>query len=240
MAWPVPVEALWNDLQSVRAELLKETEGLSQSQADWRPAEQEWSVGEILHHLTLAEVGTGKLTSKLLQGRAAAPAAVSARPHRASRRVPPPPPGPPRRRRWSTRSVAMRWSGWSPISKAIRERSRQSIERLAAVDPRGLKWRHFTLGEMDLAQWWLLHVRHETDHLAAAARREGGPGLPPRREGHPPQSPEGDRGGRPAPGQGAPRRARHPAQHRAGHPRQRAPDRATPWWAATTWSRCAR
>jgi hypothetical protein len=49
--------------------------------------------------------------------------------------------------------------------KAIRERSRQSIERLAAVDPRGLKWRHFTLGEMDLAQWWLLHIRHEADHL---------------------------------------------------------------------------
>ena len=46
-------------------EILKETEGLSQTQADWRPAEQEWSVGEILHHLTLAEVGTGKLTSKL-------------------------------------------------------------------------------------------------------------------------------------------------------------------------------
>jgi hypothetical protein len=28
-----------------------------------------------------------------------------------------------------------------------------------------LRWRHATLGEMDLAQWWLLHVRHETDHL---------------------------------------------------------------------------
>src|SRR6476620_137134 len=67
MDWPVPVEALWNDLQSVRSELLKEAEGLSQIQADWRPAEQEWSVGEILHHLTLAEVGTGKLTSKLLK-----------------------------------------------------------------------------------------------------------------------------------------------------------------------------
>ena len=67
MAWPVPVEALWNDLQSVRAELLKETDGLSQTQADWRPAEQELSVGEILHHLTLAEVGTGKLMPAALR-----------------------------------------------------------------------------------------------------------------------------------------------------------------------------
>ena len=65
MAWPAPLEALWNDMESVRAELLKETEGLSQAQSVWRPREEDWSVGEILHHLTLAEVGTGKLTSKL-------------------------------------------------------------------------------------------------------------------------------------------------------------------------------
>ena len=67
MALPAPVEALWNELQSVRTQLLKETEGLSQAQADWRPSEQDWSIGEILHHLVLAEVGTGKLTSKLFK-----------------------------------------------------------------------------------------------------------------------------------------------------------------------------
>ena len=62
--------------------------------------------------------------------------------------------------------------------KAIRERSRQSIERLAAVDPRGLKWRHFTLGEMDLAQWWLLHVRHEADHLEQLRAVKAAQGFP--------------------------------------------------------------
>ena len=67
MAWPAPVESLWNDLESVRAQLLKEAEALSQAQADWRPAEGEWSIGEILHHVMLAEVGTSKLTSKLLR-----------------------------------------------------------------------------------------------------------------------------------------------------------------------------
>ena len=62
--------------------------------------------------------------------------------------------------------------------KAIRERSRQSIERLAAVDPRGLRWRHFTLGEMDLAQWWLLHVRHEADHLEQLRAVKAAQGFP--------------------------------------------------------------
>jgi DinB family protein len=177
MAWPVPVEALWNDLQSVRSELLKETEGLSQAQADWRPAAQEWSVGEILHHLTLAEVGTGKLTSKLFKD---APQPLPPFPAdlKGFAPVPPAPPGPAQAPEvvYPERGHALdRLIG---DLKAIRERSRQSIERLAAVDPRGLRWRHFTLGEMDLAQWWLLHVRHEADHLGQLRAVKAAQGFP--------------------------------------------------------------
>ena len=65
MPLPRPVEALWVELESVRSEVLKEAEGLSQGQADWKPGEKDWSVGEILHHLTIAEIATGKLTTKL-------------------------------------------------------------------------------------------------------------------------------------------------------------------------------
>jgi hypothetical protein len=177
MAWPVPVETLWKDLQSVRAQLLAEAEGLSQAQADWRPREQDWSVGEILHHLTLAEVGTGKLTSKLLKD---APQPLPPFPADLTSfaPVPPPPPGLakapevvyPERGHPLDRLIA--------DLRTIRERSRQSVERLAAVDPRGLRWRHFTLGEMDLAQWWLLHVRHETDHLQQLRAVKAAAGFP--------------------------------------------------------------
>jgi hypothetical protein len=62
--------------------------------------------------------------------------------------------------------------------KTIRERSRQSVERLGTVDPRVLRWRHFTLGELDLAQWWLLHVRHETDHLQQLRDVKAAKGFP--------------------------------------------------------------
>src|SRR5881296_2308162 len=65
MSLPNPVEALWSDLQAVRADVLKEAERLSQRQADWKPSEKDWSVGEVLHHLTIAEIATGKLTTKL-------------------------------------------------------------------------------------------------------------------------------------------------------------------------------
>jgi hypothetical protein len=177
MALPAPVEALWSEIESVRAQLLEETEGLSQRQADWRPGDQDWSIGEILHHLTLAEVGTGKLTSKLLKD---APQPLPAFPADLVQftPLPSPPPGPakapevvyPERGHPLERLVA--------DLKAVRERSRQAVERLARVDPRGLKWRHFTLGEMDLAQWWLLHARHEADHLKQLRGVKAARGFP--------------------------------------------------------------
>jgi len=177
MAWPAPVEALWNDMESVRAQLLKEAEGLSPAQSDWRPSPDEWSVGEILHHLTLAEVGTGKLTSKLLRD---APQLLPPFPSdlAAFAPVPPPPPG-----RAQAPEVVYPERGHSlerliADLKTIRERSRQSVERLATVDPRGLRWRHVALGEMDLAQWWLLHVRHETDHLQQLRDVKAATGFP--------------------------------------------------------------
>src|SRR4051812_43716871 len=65
MTLPEPVEKLWRDLEAVRAEVLNEAEGLSQTQADWKPGAKDWSVGEIVHHLAIAEIATGKLTTKL-------------------------------------------------------------------------------------------------------------------------------------------------------------------------------
>jgi hypothetical protein len=178
MPLPPPVAALWNDMESVRAQLLKEVEGLNQAQADWRPDEEEWSVGEILHHLTLAEVGTGKLTSKLLK-EAPQPLPPFPTDLRAFAPVPPEPAG-----RAKAPEVVYPERG-HPLDrlladlKAARERSRVSVERLASTDPRGLKWRHFRYGEMDLAQWWLLHVRHETDHLGQLRGVKAAKGFPP-------------------------------------------------------------
>ncbi len=80
MSWPKPVETLWRDLESVRAELLREVEGLSQRQAEWRPTPCDWSVGEVIDHLTVAEIATGKLTTKLTK-EAAAGGAPAVFPH---------------------------------------------------------------------------------------------------------------------------------------------------------------
>jgi hypothetical protein len=186
MTLPAPLEALWRDLEAVRAEVLAVAEGLSQAQADWRPSPGDWSIGEIVHHLTLAEVGTGKLTSKLLREAGPAPAPF---PTGLTAFAPLPawPPGP------REAPPMVRPEAGQPIDQLIadiktaRVRSRQSLERLAAVDPRALRWAHFRLGELDLGQWWLLQAAHDGDHLQQLRRVRSSPGFPgpgPRRD-HP-------------------------------------------------------
>ncbi len=62
--------------------------------------------------------------------------------------------------------------------KATRERSRQSIERLATLDPQRLTFKHFRLGELDLAQWWMLQANHDGIHLAQIRHVKRAPGFP--------------------------------------------------------------
>jgi hypothetical protein len=177
MPLPAPVEALWNDLQSARAQVLKEVEGLSQAQADWRPSDTDWSAGEIVHHLTLAEVGTGKVTSKVLKdaGETVKPfpadlkgfmplATPSAGQTEAPQAV------------WPERGKP--FAQLVADMKAARERSRQSIDRLSAVDPRPLTFAHPRLGALDLAQWWMLQVWHDGVHLEQLRAVKAAPGFP--------------------------------------------------------------
>lgn len=179
MPLPRPVEALWRELESVRAEVLEETEGLSQRQADWRPSEKDWSVGEVVHHLTIAEIATGKLTTKLTREAeaAGAPAGFPAD-LAAFKPLPAVPLGP-------AEAPPVVWpEHGKPIGellatmRATRERSRQSIEKLAAIDPRPLTFKHFRLGELDLSQWWQLQAQHDGIHLTQIRDVKRAPGFP--------------------------------------------------------------
>ena len=58
------------------------------------------------------------------------------------------------------------------------ERSRQSIERLGAVDPRPLTFPHPRLGALDLAQWWTLQAWHDGVHLEQLRGVKSAPGFP--------------------------------------------------------------
>ena len=179
MSLPKPVEALWSALQAARADVLAEAEGLSQRQADWKPGEKEWSVGEIVHHLTIAEIATGKLTTKLARE---ADAAGTRAPFPAGLAQFKPMPAVPI---GAAEAPPVVWpEHGKPIGeliatmKATRERSRQSIERLATLDPQRLTFKHFRLGELDLAQWWMLQANHDGIHLAQIRDVKRAPGFP--------------------------------------------------------------
>jgi hypothetical protein len=171
----------------VRADVLKEVEGLSQTQADWKPGEKDWSVGEIVHHLTIAEIATGKLTTKLTRE---AEAAGALKPFPADlRELRPFTAGPAAEA--DAPQVVWPQSG-QPIAtlvsdmKATRARSRQSIEKLGGIDPRPLVFKHFRLGDLDLAQWWQLQAQHDGIHLRQIRAVKAQPGFPRTVDGHGP------------------------------------------------------
>ena len=176
---PDAIEKLWDELESVRASVLKEAEGLSQRQADWRPSERDWSVGELIHHLTLAEVATGKLISKLIkeggeQG--------LLKPYPADvvefEPLPLQPPGPAQAPPVVRPEHGHEIEALVEEMKAMRLRTRQNVARLATVDPRPLTFRHFLLGELHLAQWVALQARHDAIHLAQIREVKASPGFP--------------------------------------------------------------
>ena len=180
MTLPTAIERLWTELQRVRTDVLREVEGLSQRQADWKPAENDWSVGEIVDHLTIAETATSKLTTKLLK-EIQAGSAAAVFPHDMAELNPAP------LREGDEGGEAppvVRPSHGKPMGelveamKATRARSRESVERLAGCDPRQLKFKHFRFGDLDLGQWWRLTAAHDSMHLRQIRQVKGAPGFP--------------------------------------------------------------
>ena len=147
---------------------------------DWIPeTDPRLTSWEVVHHLILAEIATGKLTTKLTReaeaagGPAGFPADLTA-----FKPFPAPPPG----------AADAPEVVWPEPGKAIgellstmratRERSRRSIEKLASLDPRQLKFKHFRFGELDLAQWWQLQAQHDGIHLVQIREIKGAPAFP--------------------------------------------------------------
>jgi hypothetical protein len=48
-------QAVFDRLEEIRVETLKRFEPLTQAQLNWHPPDNEWSLGEIFHHIALDE-----------------------------------------------------------------------------------------------------------------------------------------------------------------------------------------
>ena len=130
MTLPAALDAIARELDAVRAEVLREADGLSQAQADWRPSADDWSVARS--STTSRSPRSTPASSPRSSSRRRTARSRPTRPTSpGSRHVPAWPPGP------REAPPVVRPEKGHPIGqllhdmRAARERSRQSLERLA-------------------------------------------------------------------------------------------------------------
>lgn len=176
------LEELQARLAADLAALVAAVGSLNQAQADWRPAPDRWSVGEVLHHLVLSNRSFARVVGKLVErGRREGPAAR-----------------PDARRSWPRlRTIAdVKASGpvrnpdrvtpthGLPIEQLCRElvESHQAvalqIPDLAGLDLAALRFPHPLGFELNLFQWADITGAHERRHLHQIETVLAGEGSP--------------------------------------------------------------
>ncbi len=60
------VQEILNEIEAVRANIYAAAERFSQTQLDFKPSPDSWSIGEVLSHLNVVEKGLPRLYSMLL------------------------------------------------------------------------------------------------------------------------------------------------------------------------------
>jgi len=163
--------------------------GLAQRQADWRPEQERWSVGEVLHHLAISNRYFAARVSRLIErgrtGGASAP--------------------PDARRTWPRlRLIADRQAsgpvtnpvGSTPTPGLPVDELRQDlaashraiadqVASIAWLDLANIKARHPSGFEINLFQWFDAAGAHERRHLAQIEEIKAAPGFPPASEAWP-------------------------------------------------------
>ena len=178
---PRALRGIADELEGRRTEVLAEVEGLSQHEADWRPARDQWSLGEVLHHLVLAEGIAGKMVSVAVKRVVDAgpvppyPAEVDAFPWQA----------PSRDDRWLVRVPEPAAPTHGQPIDALREAfttqrdlTEKVLQRLAVLDPRAITTRHPLIGDMNAAQWYVFCEYHMRVHLRQMKDVKAAPAFP--------------------------------------------------------------
>ena len=177
------------ELEELRARLAADLDALtaavapmSQTEADWKPAPERWSVGEVLHHVVLANRTFAIVARKLIQqGRRAGLAA-----------------GPQSRRSWPRMRSIAEIGASGPVKNpdrvtpahglpigALRQELAEShaaveatIPALAGLDLGALRFPHPLGFELNLYQWIDIAGAHERRHLAQIQAIAASPGFP--------------------------------------------------------------
>jgi len=185
---------------TVRRKLSARLENLNDAQQTFRPADDAWSIAQIIEHLSITEKNMVQLIGMLLAktesaAAAVAPAAASVGAHdagEASSAVAPPRPFQPfsmdafiemAKDKKFTAPETVKPGGQAALadSLAALRTTRAAIEglrpRLEAADLTVAAYPHPYWGDLNLAQWLAFIGLHEGRHLAQVQRLMAAPGF---------------------------------------------------------------
>lgn len=166
--------------EQAQARFIAAVSNLTEAQANFRPDENQWTIAEIVEHISIANGGFLRITHKLLKEAESAP-----RPPRAvlnlghtsldeNGQQPPPVQAPDR----------VRPQGGSRIEDSL-AKIRESLAgfaqvqpRLEAVDLSEQMFPHPTLGPINAYQWMALLGEHEDRHRDQIERLKASVGFP--------------------------------------------------------------
>lgn len=164
------VAEIFEQIDEIRQRLCSRVEGLSDEQANARPAPEAWSVSEILEHLSIIETLMvrnirGMLAKTEAVGRAGDGGPVKMRPFSMERFV-----ERARGEKYTAPEMA-RPTGKVPLADSLarlrrtREELRNLQPRMEAADLSEAKFPHPAFGPLDAYQWLAFVGLHEGRHL---------------------------------------------------------------------------
>jgi hypothetical protein len=145
-----------------RQRILDRIQGVTQTQTEYKPSPNAWSVGEVLHHLILIEVSISKLFNKLIKENQRVVGAsdvmrVEDMQYGADRPQQAPEFGMPSFKRSIGDLLAELGT--------TRERTMQTLAGYTGEDPSELRWKHQRFGDIGMAHWARFIGLHEGHHL---------------------------------------------------------------------------
>jgi len=165
------VDLISNDRQS----LLRSVSGLSEAQLDYRPAADQWSISDLLHHLALADEANVKLSSMMLKQAQEKDLPLDRMPEESvldcldrfaptlqNNKMTAPERVAPKSHLPASESLAR--------LTASREKLLAVITQLGQYELSQVKFPHPLLGELNTYQWMVLAGGHERRHTAQIGR----------------------------------------------------------------------
>lgn len=159
---------------------------LDQRQADWQPGPERWSVGEVLHHLTLSNRYFAARVSRLIERGRADGMIATADARRtwprlrliADRKASGPVENPSGSTPTANLPIAELRADLSTSHHAVAEQ----VSSIAWLDLGNIKANHPLGFEINLFQWFDAAGAHERRHLAQIEEVKASPGFPPASE----------------------------------------------------------